>query len=237
MTTPTYPADEIVHLDALGQRILPGDVVWAASNAGGIGARLVVKLTEQKVWVDKSSPKDAESLLVVTALMKGLPSTAEYDSLISRFGANIVSDIKSKADSAPLRFMVISHSSFTSPIQGKRDVEWISIHQCRGTTNKSAETLQEEARQLSYQQLGGHFGFGYCLWKKAQTQNVGYDHKTGKWLHENRDWNWSTNAASEVLLPMKRLEEAGIVHLPINELIAVDEFDRSVSHDRFKYRH
>lgn len=236
MTTPVYPADEIVHLDAVGQRIMPGDVVWASGNSSGIGARLVVKLTEHKVWVDKSSPKDGNALLVVTTLMKGLQPRSQYDSLMSRFGANIVTDVKSKAAAAPLRFMVLSHLSDVLPSQGRRAVDYISIHQIRGTTNKDAADATEAARTLSKNQLGYHHGFGDCLWKKPQSKNIGYDSKTGRYLYEDHDWNWTNTSAADTLLTIKRLEEAGIAHLPTNELITVDEFNRSVSDDRFKYK-
>lgn len=233
-TTPTYPADEIVHLDAIGQRIMPGDVVWASSSSSGNGARLVVKLTEHKVWVDKSSPKDACSLLVITSLLKS-SAPNQYSNLKSRFGANIVTDVKSKASSAPLRFMVVSHQT-TIVDPKKKDVSHISIHEVRGNTNSAAEAAIDAANALATQEFGDTHTLGTCLWKKPQMHNIGYDRTTHQWIYENRDWNWCTASASYCLLTIKRLEEAGIVHLPTNELIPVDQFNMSVSADRFKHQ-
>lgn len=217
-TTPEY-------IDAIGQKITPGDFVISVRDGTGARPRMAIKFSPAKVsvsdWGNNQTYMDACSLVVITPNLIAMKDAGDANAekcmndLKSIFQGMIVHDAP-KAKPVPLRWLVVAYNKDGNSY-GKAPIEFVSMHEVRGMTDDVYQAANTEAMTLgSYSDMKIT---ATCVRKEPPLY---YQNTYGK------HWDWSGVSAKDALFPLKSLIEIGIENLELNKLIPVDTFNSMV---------
>lgn len=216
------------YIDAIGQKITPGDFVISIRDGTGAKPRMTLKFSPSKVlvsssWYTDSSYMDACSLVVITTNLEKLiaeghqESIDRVDNLKATFGSQIVTTAPKTAP-VPLRWMVVGYSA-GGPYTGDA-VQFVSVHQVQGASQSAFLEGNTEAHTLATAtSLSGTYAMN-----RTADNSTGYYSQYRAGPH----WSYGNAGYKECLFSHKAMVEIGLDNAELNKLIPVAIFNSMV---------
>ena len=202
-----------VHYDNLGQQINPGDVVISVrSSTNYVPRMLVLDLTNRRVKTDGGYYEPA-TLVVVTKIIQET-NRKQYDDLIAAHGSQVVLQVTARPPKMVTRYLLLE--MYPAGAVGYCSATHVAILEI--TYSTAAE--YDACRQTLIANL---LSDGWAIGSLCVNSFKG---SSKRFRSAPRDWGWAYARSTDACRhSAKTLRELNISELPVNQAIAVAEFN------------